>query len=130
MAIVTIPAGEDISVGDAVSVLPNGLAYPASAATLATAKVVGIALTSCDAGFSVQLETDSLFNSYPSTLTPGDTLFLSVTSGSVANYSDFYTAASSYPSSSVYLVQIGRAISPSGVSIEIENPKLINNPIT
>lgn len=130
MAIVTIPAGEAISTGNAVSVLPNGLAYPASAAALATAKVVGLALTSCDAGFSVQLETDSLFNSYPLTLTPGDTLFLSVTSGSVVNYSDFYTTASSYPSSGVYLVQIGRALSPSGISIEIENPKLINNPIT
>lgn len=130
MAIVTIPAGEAISAGEAVSVLPNGLAYPASAAAIATARVVGLALTSCDAGFSVRLETDSLFNNYPLALIPGETLFLSVTSGSVVNYTDFYASASTYSSSNIYLVQIGRAISPSGISIEIENPKLINNPIT
>lgn len=130
MATVTIPAGEAISVGQAVSVLSDGFAYPASAASLATSKVVGVASTANSAGFPVQIETDGTFNNFSSTLTPGDFLFLSVTSGTISNYIDFYTSASSYPSSGVYLVHLGRAISSSGISIEIENPTLVNNPIT
>lgn len=129
MATVTIPAGEAISIGQAVAVLSDGLAYPASAASLATSKVVGVASTANSAGFPVQIETDGVFPNYPTSLTPGDLLFLSVTSGTISNYIDFYTSASSYPASGVYLVHLGRAVSSSDMSIEIENPTLINNPI-
>lgn len=130
MATVTVPAGEAVSVGQAVSVLSDGRAYPASAASLATSKVVGVASTANSAGFPVQIETDGTFSNYPATLTPGDSLFLSVTSGTISNYTDFYTSAASYSSSGIYLVHLGRAVSSSGISIEIENPTFVNNPIT
>lgn len=129
MATVTIPAGVAVTAGQAIVVLSDGLAYPASAAHLSTAKVAGVANTGASAGGPVLIETDGYFSNYPSSLTPGDLLFLSTTSGTISNYIDFLTAASSYSSTSVCLTRIGRAVTTSGISVEIENPCVLNNPI-
>lgn len=130
MATVTIPAGVSVSAGQAVTVLSDGLGYPASAAALSTAKVAGVATNNASVGNPVLLETDGYFTNYPTALTPGDLLFISTTSGTISNYISFLSASTAYPSSTVYLSRVGRAVTSSGISIEIENPVLLNNPIS
>lgn len=127
---ITVPAGESISLGQAVTVLSNGLSYPASAASYETSKVAGIAKNTCSPGDPVFIDTDGYFSNYPVALTPGDILFLDVTSGTVSNYINFLINSTAYPSSTVYLARLGQAVTSSGLSIEIEDPVLLNNPIS
>lgn len=127
MAVTSFRAGEAISAGQAVYVSSVGLAFKASSVTQDQASVAGIAIDSGVTGDLIRINSDAIYNSY-SGLTPGETQYLSVTtSGQVVNYAT-WAAQSATVGFNPYQEVIGRAISSSGVAVELGRPLYVVNP--
>ena len=121
MAIASFLAGESISAGQAIYVASNGLIFKASSFTQDQASVAGLAIDSGDFGDLVRVNIDSV-SSQLTGLSPGQTQYLSViTSGQLVDYA---TWQSEYESVGFdpYQTVVGRAVSTSGVSVEIRRP--------
>jgi hypothetical protein len=127
MAIASFIAGEPISAGQAIYVSSAGLIYKASALTSDQASVAGIAIDAGAFGDLIRVNTDSLYTGY-SGLTPGELQYLSITaSGQLVNYTTWETQLSN-SAIDAYLELVGRAVSTSGISVEISKPQYIVNP--
>lgn len=127
MAVTSFRAGEAISAGQAIYVSSAGLVFKASSVTQDQASVAGIAIDSGAAGDLIRVNSDAIYNSY-SGLTPGETQYLSVTtSGQVVNYTTWATQLATV-GFNAYQEVIGRAVSSSGVAIEIGQPFYVVNP--
>lgn len=127
MAVTSFRAGEAISAGQAVYVSAVGLIYKASSVTQDQASVAGIAIDSGVAGDLIRVNPDALYISYTG-LTPGETQYLSVTtSGQVVNYTTWATQLATV-GFNPYQEVIGRAVSSSGVSVELGRPLYVVNP--
>ena len=125
-SLVTFKAGQDIAVGDVVTVSTSGLLYKASATDDRTARVVGLAITSGTTNNLIFVNKDSYFASL-SGLTPGSSVYLSITSGVLnPSYADWIYEVQATTLSGVYVTTLGRAITSSGVSIEISKPIFFN----
>lgn len=125
MAIASFIAGETISAGDAVYVGANNLIYKAIATNLTQSSVVGVAIDSGQSGALLKINTDALYFSY-SGLTAGNTLYLSIAnSGQLVSYSTFSSQLASSSLSGAYLESVGRAVSSSGIEIEVGKPVYI-----
>lgn len=127
MAVTSFRAGEAISAGQAIYVSSAGLVFKASSVTQDQASVAGIAIDSGAAGDLIRVNSDAIYNSY-SGLTPGETQYLSVTtSGQVVNYTTWATQLATV-GFNAYQEVIGRAVSSSGVAIELGQPLYVVNP--
>lgn len=127
MAITSFKAGESISAGEAVYVSSAGLIFKASSLTQDQASAVGIAIDSGAAGFLIRVNSDAIYNEY-SGLTPGELQYLSITtSGQLVNYVT-WEAELGTVSINPYKELIGRAITSSGVTVEIKKPEYVVNP--
>lgn len=127
MAITSFRAGEAISAGQAVYVSSAGLIFKASSLTQDQASVVGIAIDSGAAGDLLRVNSDAIYSEY-SGLTPGDFQYLSITtSGQIVNYATWEAQLASV-NINPYQEVIGRAITSSGVAVEIGKPRYIINP--
>jgi hypothetical protein len=122
MAIVSFRSGEAISAGNLVTLNGSGTIFKASALISNQASVVGVAIDSGASDALIRVDPDSYYSNF-SGLTPGYLQYLSVTtSGAVVDYPTWATQLDSLPVSGAYLTQIGRAISSSGISIELNKP--------
>lgn len=127
MAVTSFRAGEAISAGQAVYVSSVGLAFKASSVTQDQASVAGIAIDSGVTGDLIRITSDAIYNSY-SGLIPGETQYLSVTtSGQVVNYTTWATQLATV-GFNPYQEVIGRAVSSSGVAVELGQPFYVVNP--
>ena len=125
-SLVSFRAGQAITAGDVVTINPSGVLYKASAVSERTARVVGFAITAGQANDLVLVNKDSYFPSL-SGLTPGSSVYLSVTSGAVnSSYTNWINEVQSTSLSGVYLTNLGRSITSSGVSVEISKPLFLN----
>jgi len=121
MALTSFKAGESISAGQAVYVSSTGLIYKASSFTRDQASVIGVAIDSGVAGDLIRVNPDGVYSEY-SGLTPGELQYLSVTtSGQLVNYTTWATELATV-SLDVYQEVIGRAITSSGVEVELSKP--------
>jgi hypothetical protein len=127
MAIASFRAGETISAGDAVYILPTGQIRKAIATNLTQASVGGIAIDSAAEGQLVRVNIDAVYNEY-SDLTIGNLQYLSAKiSGQVLEYDAFISGVSDIPIDP-YITIIGRAVTTSGVAVEIVPPEGFTNP--
>lgn len=125
MALLSFVAGETISANNAVYVSSNGLVYKASASTAPQATVAGIALDSGSTGSLIRVNPDRITTTF-SGFTPGEYQYLSLTSGSITQYPSWITALSSSALAGAYLTRIGRAVSSSGLEVEIGSPLFVS----
>ena len=124
MAITSFRAGETISAGQAVYVASTGLIYKASSLTQDQASVVGVAIDSGVAGELLRVNSDAIYTQYAS-LTPGNLHYLSATtSGEVVPY-DVWASGYNLTVSGCCLEVIGRAVSSSGLAIELGKPNFV-----
>jgi hypothetical protein len=124
MAITSFRAGEAISAGQAIYVSSVGLIFKASSLTQDQASVAGIAIDSGVTGDLIRVNSDAIYNSY-SGLTPGNIRYLSATtSGLLVSYT-VWASGYNLTSSGCYLEPVGRAITSSGLAIEIGKPQFI-----
>jgi hypothetical protein len=127
MALTSFKAGESISAGQAVYVASTGFVYKASSLTRDQASVIGIAIDSGAAGDLIRVNPDGVYSDY-SGLTPGELQYLSVTtSGQVVNYSTWVSELATV-GYDPYQETIGRAITSSGVEVELGRPLYTVNP--
>lgn len=127
MAITSFRAGEAISAGQAVYVSSAGLIFKASSFTQDQASVVGIAIDSGVSGELIRVNSDAVYNEY-SGLNPGDLQYLSITtSGQVVDYAT-WEAQLATVNLNPYQELIGRAITSSGVAVEVGKPRYVINP--
>lgn len=127
MAITSFRAGEAISAGQAVYVASTGFIYKASSLTQDQASVVGIAVDSGVQGELIRVNSDAIYNAYTG-LTPGELQYLSITtSGQIINYAT-WAAQLDAVSINPYQEIIGRAITTSGIAVEVGKPRYIVNP--
>lgn len=125
-SLVSFRAGQAITAGDVVTISTSGLLYKASATSERTARVVGLAITAGEANDLVTVNKDSYFASL-SGLTPGSSVYLSITSGVLSpSYAAWISGVQTTSLSGVYVTNLGRAITSSGVSIEISRPVFLN----
>jgi hypothetical protein len=125
MSRVTFIAGENINKGDAVA-LGSGYSVAYKASANSTNSVVGFATHSVAAGSSLLVNRDTIFTSL-SGLTPGQTSYVSYASGSVvSSYDSWVNSIPITSSGTVYLTSVGRNLSASGVTNQIEPAVAIN----
>lgn len=126
MALVSFRAQTSITAGEVVRVSASGFLTKASAVALDSAICAGVAINSAAPLDLVLVNKDSLYTQF-SGLTPGNRIYLSLTSGQVyPDYATFYAAASGTTVSGAFLTEVGTAVSTSGVHIEITQPIFIN----
>lgn len=126
MATTCFKAGEAISIGDAVFLSTAGFIFKASSLVKTQASVIGLALDSGTFGDLIRVNTDSVYT-YASGLVPGEFRYLGLlASGTTTTYSTWFNDLSLTTYSGAYLTQIGRAVSTSGLSIELSKPTFIN----
>jgi len=129
MALAGFAAGQYITAGQACYVGSDGLLYLANASSPTTATTVGIAIDTGHPGTLIRVNVDAIYNNY-SGLVPGVKQYLSIaTSGQLVAYSgwlnEFNTRADS-----AYLQFVGRAISSSGVEVELSPPVYVQYPLS
>lgn len=125
-SLVSFRAGQGIAAGDAVTVNPSGLLYKASSVSERTARVVGLALNSGNAQDLVTVNKDSYFAG-SSGLTPGERVYLSVTSGLInPSYATWLSGVKNLGLLSAYMTNLGQAVTTSGFAIEINKPFFVN----
>ena len=129
MALVSFRALTSIIAGQPVTLTSGGAIYPSSAANLTNAKCVGIALDSAGATGLVRVDKDRIQYIFTGQTT-GNLAYLGLASGTIkSSYSALQTEVNASAYTSVYLVSLGRAVSTSGLNIEIKPPVLIGTPI-
>jgi len=125
-SLVSFRAGQAIAAGDAVTINASGLLYKASALEERTSRVVGLAITAGSTNDLITVNKDSYFAAL-SGLTPGSSVYLSVTSGVLSpSYSDWINEVQSTTTTSAYVTNLGRSVTSSGLSIEISKPVFLN----
>jgi hypothetical protein len=126
VALVSFIASENINQGDVVTINPSGLLYKASASEDRNARVVGIATNAGQANELIFVNKDS-YSASSSGLTPGSPVYLSVVSGSLNNsYTAWLDEVFSTPLTNAYVTTVGRAVTSSGVSVEVAKPVSID----
>jgi len=121
MAIASFRAGEAIATGEAVYVTASGFIHKASALNETQARVVGVALTDGALNDVVQINTDGVYAA-ASGLTQNEYQFLSIaSSGVLVNYTT-WASQLDQATTPVYLTNVGRATSPTSISVEVEPP--------
>lgn len=126
MALVSFRAQTFITAGEVVRVSASGFLTKASAVASDSAICAGVAINSAAPLDLVLVNKDSLYTQF-SGLTPGNRIYLSLTSGQFyPDYATFYAAASGATVSGAFLTEVGTAVSTSGVHIEITQPIFIN----
>lgn len=127
MALTTFPAGETISKFSPVVVSSGGFLFNASANTLATARVTGLALDSGAPNDLIRVQTDNIVNNVPG-LTPGEKYYVSPVSGTLASgYAAWAQLATTFVTSTAYLTSVGTALTGTDLVIEIEQPISVNS---
>jgi len=125
-SLVSFRAGQAITAGDVVTVNASGLLYKASAVAENTARVVGLAINGGGVNELITVTKDSYFASL-SGLTPGSSVYLSITSGALnSSYSSWITQVNGASLSGAYITNIGRAVTTSGLNVEISKPLFFN----
>lgn len=125
MALLSFVAGGAIAQNDIVYVDSTGLIHKASATTRPQATAVGVALDSGSAGSLIRVNPDSISATF-SGFVPGEYQYLALTSGQVVDYADWYTSLGTSSLEGAYLTRLGRAVSPSGLEVEIGSPLFIS----
>lgn len=125
MAIVSFTAGGSITAGDVVTLDSSGLAHKATALTIDQATAVGVAIDSGITGNLIRVNADSVYAQF-SGLTPGEDQFVSVISGQIVNYPAWISGVVSGGYGYGYMTRIGRAVSTSGLDVEIERPVFVS----
>lgn len=125
VAIASFTAGGSIAAGDAVSLDSAGFAHKATALSSRQATVVGLALSSGSAGSLVRVNADHVYTSL-SGLTPGQDQYVGVASGSIVNYPAWISGVLAGGYSYGYLTRVGRAVSSSGIEIEVRPPIFVS----
>ena len=129
MAIASFSAGEFITSGQAVYVNNTGKLFLASSADKTTSSVVGVAIDTGAVNTLIRVNLDSIYYGYTD-LIPGDKQYLSITnSGQIVSYSGWRQELTTY-ADNAYLQYIGRAISTSGIEIELTPPLFISYPLS
>lgn len=127
-SLVSFRAGQAIAAGDVVTINASGLLYKASALSPSTARVVGLAITAGDVNDLVTVSKNSYFAAV-SGLTPGSSVYLSITSGVLnPSFASWFTQVQAASLSGAYITNLGRAVTTSGLSIEISKPLFVNVP--
>lgn len=128
MAVTSFKAGEAISAGNAVYLSSAGLIYKASAVLSNQAAAIGLALDSGAAGSLIRVDGDFLYTS-ASGLTPGEYRYVSILSSGInVSYSAWAAELASTAYDGAYLTILGRAVSTSGVEVELSRPLFVSNP--
>jgi hypothetical protein len=125
VAIVSLTAGGAIVAGDAVSLDTAGFAHKASVLSSRQATVVGIALESASLGSLFRVNGDSVYP-YASGFIPGQDQFLGVTSGSLVTYPVWISGVLAANYGYGYLTRVGRAVTISGLEVEVRPPIFIS----
>lgn len=125
-SLVSFRAGQNIAAGDAVTVTSSGLLFKASSVSEPTARVVGLAINSGNAQDLITVNKDSYFAGF-SGLTPGERVYLSVTSGLInPSYATWLSGVKNLGLLSAYMTNLGSAVTTSGFAIEINKPFFVN----
>ena len=127
MANLTFTAGEPIYRGNVVAVSSgNGAVYKVSSSNFLCNSIVGFAAADASTGYLVQVNNDKIVNTL-SGLTPGSTAYVSYASGSVvSSYLGWFNSIPIDATGTLYLTTVGRSVSSSGVSNQIEPPAAVN----
>jgi hypothetical protein len=127
MANLTFTAGEPIYRGNVVAVSSgNGAVYKVSSSNFLCNSIVGFAAADASTGSLVQVNNDKIVNTL-SGLTPGSTAYVSYASGSVvSSYLGWFNSIPIDATGTLYLTTVGRSVSSSGVSNQIEPPAAVN----
>jgi hypothetical protein len=129
MATTSFRAGESISAGQAVYVQASGLIYKANGTNATQASVAGVAIDNGALGSLIRVQSDAVYATY-SGLTPGEFRYLSIlTSGQLVSYSSWASELNSTALPGAYLTNTGRCVSASGLSVEIQPPIFVTNPV-
>ena len=125
-SLVSFRAGQAIAAGDVVTINSSGLLFKASSTSEQTARVVGLALNSGVAQDLVLVNKDNYFTN-SSGLTPGEFVYLSVTSGLInPSYATWLSGVKNLGLLSAYMTNLGQAVTTSGFAIEINKPFFVN----
>lgn len=128
MGISSFRAGEAISVGDALYVASNGLAYKGIANDQTKAQIVGVAIDAASTGNLARVNNDGVAET-SSSFTPGALQYLSLdTAGAYVDYETIAASLPSSPISGVYLATVGRAVSATEIDLEITRPVFVQYP--
>ena len=129
MATTSFRAGESISAGQAVYVQASGLIYKANGTNVVQASIAGVAIDDGALGSLVRVQSDAVYATY-SGLTPSEFMYLSIlTSGQLVSYSSWASELNSTSLPGAYLTNTGRCVSSSGLSVEIQPPIFVTNPV-
>jgi hypothetical protein len=127
MALTSFIAGESISTGDVVYISASGFLYKSSALYFEQASCAGLALDTGVSGDLIRVNPDFI-SSISSGLTPGEYRYVSIlTSGLHVDYTA-WASGLAYTYEGAYLTVLGRAVSSSGVAVELSKPIFVNNP--
>lgn len=129
MGLISFRAGQAVTSGTFLRVLGSGtragFAFPANTATLGSAICVGVAINSAEQDGVVIVNKDYIYNGLPN-LTPGERVYLSLTSGQYyTNYAAFDAALQASTLSGMYLTELGTALSTNKLHVEIKPPTFI-----
>jgi hypothetical protein len=109
---VTLTAGQNVNAYQVVAVHSDGLAYIASAATLADAdRIVGVAITSALTGNPIDVQQVGTINNLGFSFTPGATVYLGLTGALVQT-----------PNAGVFELPMGVATSASQLEVQMGLP--------
>lgn len=127
MALTTFTAGQSITAGDAVTLTASGFLLKANAIEARSARVVGFAINTAATGDYVLVNNDAYFSTL-SGLTPGESVYLSpfVSGAIVPSYAVLASGLQATSLESVYLTNVGRAATTSGLDVEISKPFFLN----
>jgi len=128
MSFATFLAGETLSPGDPVALTSEGVVYKCCAVDSNTSTLLGVCLESGTANSQIRVGIDNAGNIF-SNLTIGDSYYVGLASGTlVSGYDNFVEALGNtgYPSANLNF--IGRAITPTRISVERGRPIVIVNP--
>ena len=125
MAIISLTAGGAIAAGDVVTLDSAGLAHKATALSSDQATAVGIAIDTVSSGNLFRVNGDSVYP-YFAGLTPGEDLYVSVTSGQLANYPAWISGVVAGGYGYGYLSRVGRVVTTSGIEVELMPPIFIS----
>ncbi len=127
MGLISFRAGQPVTSGTFLRVTASGgFAVPANSELLASATCVGVAINSAEQGGVVVVNKDYIYDGLPG-LTPGEPVYLSLTSGQYySNYAAFNTALQASTLSGMYLTRLGTALATNKLHVEIKPPVFID----
>jgi hypothetical protein len=129
VALISFRAGQTVTSGNFLRVVGSGVgkgfAFPANCGSLAESICVGVAINSAEQDGVVIVNKDYIYDGLPG-LTPGERVYLSLSSGQVyTSYNAFDTDLQASTLSGMYLVELGTALATNKLHVEIKPPKYI-----